>query len=126
MGVYVKDMEMPRGCIFCPLYQFSIYRTECVITGNCIVGSEETGRNPDCPLVEVPVPHGNLIDTSQSVECMFWDGDKEKWVLKSTALSEMLSMTVHSEPVKIAIPKEDAEHDEHGCDGDSCPIEGVE
>lgn len=54
MGVYVKDMEMPRGCIFCPLYRFSIYRTECVLTGSRITGSEETGRNKNCPLVEVP------------------------------------------------------------------------
>ncbi len=134
MSVLVKGMMMPEDCSDCDFLSGLIMPDEIytcdvptdVCGKNCTQFVEEGGRPDWCPLVEVPVPHGNLIDTSQSVECMFWDSDKEKWVLKSAALSEVLSMTVYSEPVKIVIPKEDAEHDEHSCTDDYCPIEGVE
>ena len=50
MGVYVKGMEMPNDCMECP---FSDYEAWCLIPG-VIQGH--------CPLVEVPEPHGDLID----------------------------------------------------------------
>ena len=42
MGVYIKDMEMPKSCDECPLY-------------TCM------HNHDDCPLVPVP-PHFELID----------------------------------------------------------------
>ena len=53
MGVYVKGMEMPNDCMECP---FSDYEAWCLIPG---VISEH------CPLVEVPEPHGRLIDADE-------------------------------------------------------------
>ena len=50
MGVYVKNMEMPRDCMECP---FSDNEEWCLIPG---VISEH------CPLVEVPEPHGKLVE----------------------------------------------------------------
>ena len=56
MGIYIKGMEMPKGCYECPLMDGEY--------GNCKVGA--TGLyDPymeDCPLTEVPEPHGRLID----------------------------------------------------------------
>ena len=66
MGVYVKGMEMPESCYKCKLdlrtdacpafdewhkeYPYSIRAKD---------------RLPDCPLVEVPEPHGRLIDADE-------------------------------------------------------------
>lgn len=49
MGVYVKGMNMPQSCITC--------RMECIVRLH-----DSTKRSKDCPLVEVPTPHGRLID----------------------------------------------------------------
>ena len=55
MGVSVKGMEMPNDCMECP---FSDYEVLCLIPG---VISEH------CPLVEVPEPHGRLIDSDEII-----------------------------------------------------------
>lgn len=56
MGVLIKNMEMPTTC------------RECVI-GNpkaktCIIGKPKmnTKCRDDCLLVEIPTPHGDLVD----------------------------------------------------------------
>ena len=51
MSVIVKNMEMPKTC------------DECLI--NCghsmlYIGITDR-RSPNCPLVEIPTPHGRLI-----------------------------------------------------------------
>lgn len=65
MGVYVKNMEMPKACVYrqdghlttCPLYDIDGYcsalNTEAI--------HQEDGKLQNCPLVELP-PHGRLID----------------------------------------------------------------
>ena len=62
-SVIVKGMEMPKNCRTCPmLFDGHNYRW-CNITGESL-GIEETdnGRDEHCPLVEIPTPHGRLID----------------------------------------------------------------
>lgn len=73
MGVYIKGMEMPEGCPFCPLSHWTSGTNE--FAGCNIVPSKRYAMlndiafaaslaksRPDwCPLVEVP-PHGDLID----------------------------------------------------------------
>lgn len=58
MGVYVKDMEMPSGCISCPFKSHGTideFKYYCDMTG-VFVGSWESKklnqRHKDCPLVE--------------------------------------------------------------------------
>lgn len=63
MGIYVKGMEMPESCYKCKLD---------LRTDACPAFDEwhkehpysirAKDRLPDCPLVEVQEPHGNLID----------------------------------------------------------------
>ena len=62
MSVLVKGMEMPENCFECAL------QTDC---GTCGFYSlyveaghevEINKRREDCPLIEVPEPHGRLID----------------------------------------------------------------
>lgn len=61
MGIYIKDMEMPKSCKECP---FSDHEAWCLIPGNWrkryYCPTDEV--SDDCPLVEVPDGHGDLID----------------------------------------------------------------
>lgn len=65
MGVYIKDTEMPKACVYrengylitCPLYDLDGY---CGAL-NTEASHKENGKLSDCPLIEVP-PHGRLID----------------------------------------------------------------
>lgn len=86
MGVYIKGMEMPVGCPFCPLSHWTRATDEfagCnIVPGkrfamlNDIAFAESPAKSrPDyCPLVPVP-PHGRLIDADALLslldKCMF-------------------------------------------------------
>ena len=57
MSVLVKGMEMPKNCIDCAFgWNGWCHR----INSRAFV--EVDMRRHDCPLIEVPPPHGNLID----------------------------------------------------------------
>lgn len=67
MSILIKGMDMPTGCYTCPI----IYSEDGVFDFECPFNSyllwhdtEDVIRyRPDsCPLVEVPTPHGRLID----------------------------------------------------------------
>lgn len=65
MSVLIRGMEMPKKCLDCP---FMISRDN----DDCIVQSNEANAKFDswddmkasCPLVEIPTPHGRLIDAT--------------------------------------------------------------
>lgn len=63
MGIYIKDMEMPKSCGYCPMLDdYGDYPV-------CQLTKEQRGYNfpvaikrmDSCPLIPVP-PHGRLID----------------------------------------------------------------
>lgn len=62
MGVYIKSMKMPMHCMECEL---AVYDNDnqkyCPFTN---VMCLNIGVQNDCPLTEVPEPHGRLIDES--------------------------------------------------------------
>ena len=62
MSVLIRGMNMPRNCLMCQFHGFGGHKNEfivCSLTGR----SEGQLYNvPDCPLVEVPTPHGRLVD----------------------------------------------------------------
>ena len=86
MGIYVKGMGMPYGCANCHFVSDPIYDAKGRATYVCNVPVEEVrGKGntdevfalyegaleafPDwCPLVEVPEPHGDLIDRQKLLE----------------------------------------------------------
>ena len=55
MSVLIKGMEMPETCDDCPVGWCN----------NLILFSESDKRADNCPLVEVPEPHGRLIDADE-------------------------------------------------------------
>ena len=75
MGVYIKRMEMPANCESC---QFRRCVSDLIMFGwvgcqlDVGMAKKESfkGRHPDCPLVEVKAPHGDLIDRDKVIEEM--------------------------------------------------------
>lgn len=65
MSVLIKDMEMPKTCWDCACSNYYYHTDEamCDITDETldyILWKRE--RRSDCPLIEVPTPHGDLVD----------------------------------------------------------------
>lgn len=66
MSILIKGMMMPKHCMDCP---FMASRDN----DDCILQSAEANENFEnweqmkarCPLVEVPSPHGRLIDAAE-------------------------------------------------------------
>lgn len=73
MGVYVKSMEMPESCKKCGVVSCGLYDAE----------TWGIYRHPDCPLVEVPTPHGRLCDADAVRECLeeVKDCQDKEWAL---------------------------------------------
>lgn len=79
MGVYIKDIDMPKNCADCFL--------EDAYDGcNCRIAQKSAnwglGERPSwCPLVEVPTPHGRLIDADTFENFIRKDWDKnDHWI----------------------------------------------
>ena len=64
MSIIIKGMDMPKNCYGCSFFGDGIY---CGIIDNdteaLILKPEEKKAN--CPLVEIPTPHGRLIDEDE-------------------------------------------------------------
>lgn len=64
MGVFIKDINKPQYCWECPCHNGE--------NGTCnLLGISICDEIPEkCPLVEVPTPHGRLIDVKDIMyEC---------------------------------------------------------
>ena len=69
MSILIKGLEMPKDCPVCPCAHWNKndIMTGCEIVWRYVPDSEtaywQSDKRPDwCPLVEVPTPHGRLID----------------------------------------------------------------
>ena len=66
MGLYIKGLDMPKSCSECLLadryIDISCQKVYyCMVSDKeCVNGSEK--RADSCPLIEIPTPHGRLID----------------------------------------------------------------
>ena len=121
MSVLIKGMEMPETCFecdFCGALAMldTVHFCDCpVVHGaiNITQAIEDDVRHPDCPLVEVPTPHGRLFDADELKKALDERFDEMRnmypsirfgpgWMLAS-------SVIVHSPTV---IEAEREEHDE--------------
>lgn len=73
MDVLIKGMKMPKGCITCMFKFESLFnRTMWCEWLDDPLGDyskcDEKWRHPACPLVEVPTPHGRLIDADRTID----------------------------------------------------------
>lgn len=63
MSTLIKSMKIPKRCIDCPFNSSSLY---CSITHSEIDRDDEYyDRLPDCPIVELPEHHGDLVDVNE-------------------------------------------------------------
>ena len=58
MSILIRGMEMPKNC------------DVCFMRDACEYSMPLGKRLTDCPLVEVPTPHGRLIDADALVEIL--------------------------------------------------------
>lgn len=73
MSVIVKGMEMPTTCCNCKFREPFIDFAYCHLAEMDMEYEESDNcRHPDCPLVEIPTPHGRLIDADELVR--IWKG----------------------------------------------------
>ena len=86
MGVYIKGLKMPKSCSDCLFFVDGLYDANDELCSACLAkednspsgcsykeidGIDHMARRMDyCPLVEVPEPHGRLIDAL--LKCGDW------------------------------------------------------
>ena len=78
MSLIIKGSIMPLMCEECPCYDCDDY--SCKATGRGVIEYRYHGRPDNCPLVEVPTPHGRLIDADELI------GYLNEWLSDSVAL----------------------------------------
>lgn len=84
MGVYVKDMEMPKSCWDCPCINGE--NGYCKLRKEYVYG--DISRS--CPLVPIP-PHGDLIDRDALM--------KDGWLSLWKRVDYMGGYAVHDLPL---------------------------
>ncbi len=69
MSVLIRNIKMPEDCYECLMchQRFDGYREETRLACSALEdwAEEEEGRLDNCPLIEVPTPHGRLIDADK-------------------------------------------------------------
>ncbi len=66
MSLIIKGSIMPLMCGDCPCYDGSDYA--CNATGRGVIEYRYDGRPDNCPIVEIPTPHGRLIDADRFLD----------------------------------------------------------
>lgn len=62
MSILIKGIDMPKSCKEC-LFEQVHYVNNYSRRSYCVLGAEQE----HCPLVEIPTPHGRLIDGDELI-----------------------------------------------------------
>lgn len=69
MSILVKGMNKPDSCAACPFERNGWpdeWEMHCKLLGRQVGYFDKKNKVPkDCPLVEIPTPHGRLIDADE-------------------------------------------------------------
>ena len=110
-GVYIKGMEMPTSCFYCPMREWHIIHGEKIIS--CRVAKmlikNEDERPSSCPIVPVP-EHGRLID-ADALMAYFENIADIEWNKKAAPISwsyafENVMNDIENAPTIIPASKE--------------------
>ena len=88
MSILIQGMEMPKTCDYCKFHEPFLDFAYCDL-GEMDMEYKDIAncRHPDCPLIEIPTPHGRLIDADEiEMPCLETTAD-QKWMeiaIKST------------------------------------------
>lgn len=70
MSVIIKGMKMPKNCMECDLHFTARgLDEECIFSNDTVEDCTER-RLYRCPLVEIPTPHGRLIDADEHIKSL--------------------------------------------------------
>lgn len=73
MSILIKGMEMPKSCDDCKMRSLGFGKMFCPITSEDVTNQEYAkNRHENCPLIEVPTPHGRLIDADELSKVFDW------------------------------------------------------
>ena len=79
MSIILKGIDMPKSCGKCEfnynLEGGSYEWWECVILHDDI--NQFDTRRTDCPLIEIPTPHGRLIDETKINDALLRDDGRQ-------------------------------------------------
>lgn len=105
--ILIHNIKMPKNCLECPCFQFEWFDDD--IDGYCKALKTKimnrSKHHPDCPLVEISTPHGDLVDLSDTVHpndsmrymtideqlrrtCEGWSVDRKQYVVIKAEGSE--------------------------------------
>lgn len=70
MNLIIKNMELPKNCDDCRLRIFKFFDgMVCQLIDENVTNQEFAyKRHPNCPLAEIPMSHGRLIDANKLLE----------------------------------------------------------
>lgn len=98
MGVYIKGMEMPKNCLECEIRSYDANAGEEYCPFSQMV-CLSIGIQDNCPLVEVPEPHGRLIEAPDISEYEVFDEDTGTREISLLGLMECHRMVKEAETV---------------------------
>lgn len=105
------NMDMPKnGCKDCIFINRKWHGDICPILKREVSGNVERGGfQSDCPLVEVPEPHGRLIDASEEIMVQTYDDQYEEWRQTKMTIDDLLCVGWVEAEAPTVIPAEDGE-----------------
>ena len=87
MSVIIKGKKLPKSCDSCDLIQFDDEGLE----AHCPLspyyrwcGTPPDYRPEGCPLVEIPTPHGRLIDENELLRHKYGFSQTARVIIKTT------------------------------------------
>ncbi len=95
MGVYI-NMEMPKTCYDCKFRKRNGLELICpVLEKSYKIADTQVlfAREKDCPLIEVPEPHGDLIDASEKIRVQMYDDEHEDFHTEEMTIDDLLSQS---------------------------------
>lgn len=82
MNILIKGIDMPEHCYECLLRQGNC----CLLLYEAIPPTVPLTRLDDCPLVEIPTPHGRLIDADK-LRATLRRWTEDEWNQKASPVS---------------------------------------
>ncbi len=94
MSLLIQNIDMPCMCCLCPCHDWDTEtdRYYCQALKNEPRIIDENTRRDDCPLREIPTPHGRLIDAD--VAC-------EKYKDEDSLVAELAYRKIRNAPTVI-------------------------
>ena len=84
MSVMIKGMNFPKNCMECDLHFIARgLDNECIFSNGTVDDYTER-RLYCCPLVEIPTPHGRLIDENELLRHKYGFSQTARVIIKNT------------------------------------------